>query len=206
MSGYSGDISTLETDVSRLTTDVDKYAVPQYKEDDAIIVDSDVSTFRNGVMVGRFSNRFFDRTDTDEHATRGILLAYNINPLSGSTSPYFPAWVQILILDNFRVLIRYTSGSWGNFQICSEPQYYSGTITNEFLNGIPRRSGVYKGDIATEITGASEAVRGIVRAYSFTDSVNYADGNDCMQIAETVTGIRKTRWYDYMQNTWSAWV
>lgn len=210
VSEYSGDISTLETDVSRLTTNLDKYAIPQHLETDIIIVDTDISNFKNGVMVGMFSTKLWDRNASDQSYARGALLAYNLNPLSTSTSQYFPEYIQVLILNDSygrKILMRENTGSgWSNFTVLSMQERYCSSIDNSFLNNIARRRGVYMGDIATEISGLSAVERGVVRCYAFTDSIAYDDSHDCMQVCETVSGIRKTRWYDYMQNTWSAWV
>lgn len=208
VSGYSGDISSLETDVSRLTTNLDKYAIPQHLETDIIIVDSDISNFKNGVMVGMFSQKLWDRNASDQSYERGALFAYNLNPIS--SSQYFPEYIQILILNDSysrKMLMRENSGSgWSNFTVLSMQERYCSSIDNSFLNNIARRRGIYMGDIATEISGLSAVERGVVRCYAFTDSIAYDDSNDCMQVCETVSGVRKTRWYNYMQNTWSAWV
>lgn len=211
VSECSGDISTLETDVSRLTTNLDKYAIPQHLETDIIIVDTDISNFKNGVMVGMFSKKLWDRNASDQSYARGALLAYNLNPLSTSTSQYFPEYVQILILNDEgygrKILMRSNSGSgWGNFTVLSIQEQYCSSIDNTFLNNVARRRGTFTGDIATEITGLGAAERGVVRAYSFSDNIAYDDSHDCIQIVDTASGVHKSRFYDYMNNTWSAWV
>lgn len=211
VSECSGDISTLETDVSGLTTNLDKYAIPQHLETDVIIVDTDISNFKNGIMVGMFSKKLWDRNASELASTRGALLAYNLNPLSTSTSQYFPEYVQILILNDEgygrKILMRSNTGSgWSNFTVLSMQEQYCSSIDNTFLNNVARRRGTFTGDIATEITGLSTAERGVVRAYSFSDNIAYDDSHDCIQIVDTASGVHKSRFYDYMNNTWSAWV
>lgn len=211
VSGYSSTISTLQTDVGRNTTNLNKYAVPQHLETDTIIVDTDLSNFKDGVMVGMFSKKLWDRNATDLASARGTLLAYNLNPLATSTSSYFPEYVQILILNDEgygrKILMRSNGGSgWGNFTVLSMQEQYCSSIDNTFLNNVARRRGTFTGDIATEITGLSAAERGVVRAYSFSDNIAYDDSHDCIQIVDTASGVHKSRFYDYMNNTWSAWV
>ena len=57
-------------------------------------------------------------------------------------------------------------------------------------------SGIVTGELATEITGGADTIRGIVRAYD-TGSGTF------LQIAEAADGTRKTRYY--ASDVWSAW-
>lgn len=75
------------------------------------------------------------------------------------------------------------------------PDVSSSTISNSTLEDV--FSGTVAGGLASEITGGSGVIYGIVRAYMVTDS-------DAMQIAETVTGLRKTRYYT--SAAWGSWL
>lgn len=75
------------------------------------------------------------------------------------------------------------------------PGVSSSTIDNSMLAAV--FGGTVAGGLAPEITGGSGVIYGIVRAYMVTDS-------DAMQIAETVTGLRKTRYYT--SAAWGSWL
>ena len=57
-------------------------------------------------------------------------------------------------------------------------------------------NGTVTGSIATEITGGSAAIYGVVRAYMVSDT-------DAMQICETIDGSRLTRYYT--SSAWGLW-
>lgn len=216
VSTNSSNISTLQTNVTALQNKdialeakVDAYAVPSYLSDDDIIEDIDILNFHYGIKVGRFSKKFWDRNASDSDFCRGALLAYNLNP--SSSSSYLSAYIQVLIVNDSsygnKILIRDSSGGgWSNFKVLTIQDQYVSTIDNTTLSLIGRRRGTWVGNIATEISGLSAVERGIVRSYIFGDNIAYDDSHDCMQVCETVSGVRKTRWYDYINSTWSAWV
>ena len=58
-------------------------------------------------------------------------------------------------------------------------------------------NGTVTGSIATEITGGSAAIYGVVRAYMVSDT-------DAMQICETIDGSRFTRYYT--SSAWGSWL
>ena len=209
VSTNSSNITALQNKDIALEAKVDAYSVPSYSGNDDIIEDTDISSFRHGIKVGRFSKKFWDRNASDSDYCRGVLFAYNLNP--SSSSSYLPAYIQVLIVNDSsygdKILIRDSSGGgWSNFKVLTIQDQYVSTIDNTTLSLIGRRRGTWVGNIATEISGLSAVERGIVRSYIFGDNIAYDDSHDCMQVCETVSGVRKTRWYDYTNSTWSAWV
>ena len=75
------------------------------------------------------------------------------------------------------------------------PSLSSSTISDTTLEAV--FSGTVAGALDPEITGGSGVIYGIVRAYKVNDT-------DAMQIAETVTGLRKTRYYT--SAAWGSWL
>lgn len=206
-------VSGLSSSLSSLTNKVNKYAVPQTKETaSGIIEDDDITGFADGALVGKFAESIWDLTQQQSTDWQwGVLFAYTMGDEGmgrhvtqflwiPSASPTYPNGLM-LTRDGYLPL--------GNFRYCWSPDVYEKSISSSSLENM--RHGTWIGTVSTDITGAASAMRGIARAYSYSNSMSYdlhSYGHCCMQVVETIDGTRKTRYYDNdsISGGWSAWV
>lgn len=198
--GSQSDIRSMAASISSISNTLNRYAVPKSERD---ISASRCNNFYEGILVGNFQN---DIVHTDVEGTfKGVLFAYNVGTES--------SWVilQILVVSNTGLVLGRCgfATAMGDFIVLCEGDGRRpwNTLTSESLSSTVR--GTLIGDIGTDITGAANVTKGVVRTYSYSPYIVWDTrygGPDRLQIVETEDGTRKTRYYTESTRTWSAWV
>lgn len=218
---HTSDISSLNVALNNLTNTVNSWAVSKYAGDAVYIgvYDSIATNLRHGVLTGNFSEqnwRFYPEGSGHTYSNAlGVLVAYTLWP--SGLGDYVQQFLYLPGVHNGLLLERhgYAPVAQDFNYVWSQERHYDpviGTITSSWLEDI--RRGTVTGMLATDITGGTDPVMGIVRIYSFNERICwdlYYGGHNCIQIAEAADGTRRTRYWDkdalgLDEGAWSAWV